>query len=103
MNAALPSNAPAASNGFSQSGRPVPYRDADAAALRADRAALIDTDPAAKPKCFEISGDGKPSVPVHLSAIDVAGLPTNDPAAFRTGPAAGVKTAVESYCCLAFG
>lgn len=77
VTASLPGGAPAAANGFSQSGRPVAFDNAVNTSFRDAWAALIGT--AGTADAFQISVDGSAFVPVNLAALDIAGLdPTDD-------------------------
>ncbi len=84
--------APSAGNGYSQSGRPVPYEVASAATFQAAWDGLIGANGTGKG--FQISVDGNPYVEVDLSGIDVSALPTGT--LMATDLPDAIQTAIQS-------
>ncbi len=93
VNASLPGAAHPANNGYSQSGRPIPYDSSDAATRKAAWLALIGTQAVANTDKVEISVDGNAFGTVDLSSIDVNAM---DPANVSAELPAAIKAAVEA-------
>lgn len=96
VDAAVAGAAPAAANGYSQSGRPVPFTVALPSTLRTAWEALIGDDPAAVGNAFQISVDGGSYAPVDLSGIDVGSLTAASLGAFATALSGEIQTAVQN-------
>ena len=93
VNASLPGAAHTASNGYSQSGRPVPYDSGDAGTRKTAWQTLIGTQATDDTDKFEISVDGNPYASVDLSAIDVNTMDAGD---VPTDLPGAIKAAIET-------
>lgn len=100
VNASLPGGAHTAANGYTQSGRPVPYDGTDSATRKAAWKDLIGTQATANTDKFEISVDGNAYVSVDLSSIDIdsmdaADVPSDLPDAIKSAIEAKTPTGVN--------
>ncbi|HWV57656.1 MAG TPA: phage tail sheath C-terminal domain-containing protein [Longimicrobiales bacterium] len=94
VNAAVAAGAPAATNGYSQSGRPVSHPGNGGGVISA-WTQIFGTNAAAAGNQFEISVDGLPYIRVDLGSIDVSSLDDSSVANARAAIADEIRDAIE--------